>query len=165
MFQSLRKGSPIYLFDKKNISAETGEVDRVDNLADQFGNPIFVNGLMQPKVAFVDVYALFDGVAKKFTHVNADCSITDSGEGGAIICDNRQEFTDAIASYARASERVLSEVDKHKAIVEKCESILNDLDPKRRAEKEQADEIANLKQQMANIERMLSQALELKKEQ
>ena len=164
MFQSLRKGSPIYLFDKTNINAEMGEVSRVENPADQFGNPIFINGLMQPKVAFIDIHALFNGTEKTFSHVNADCSITDSGKEGAIICDNLQEFIAAITSYAKSSERALSEMDKHRVIVEKCGAILNELDPKRKAEKEQAEEIASLKRQMANIENMLSKALNLNKE-
>lgn len=165
MFQSLRKGSPIYLFDKTNINAEMGEVSRVENPADQFGNPIFINGLMQPKVAFIDIHALFNGTEKTFSHVNADCSITDSGKEGAIICDNLQEFIVAITSYAKSSERALSEMDKHRVIVEKCGAILNELDPKRKAEKEQAEEIASLKRQMANIEDMLSKALNLHKEE
>lgn len=165
MFQSLRKGSPIYLFDKTNINAEMGEVSRVENPADQFGNPIFINGLMQPKVAFIDIHALFNGTEKTFSHVNADCSITDSGKEGAIICDNLQEFIAAITSYAKSSERALSEMDKHRVIVEKCGAILNELDPKRKAEKEQAEEIASLKRQMANIEDMLSKALNLHKEE
>ena len=165
MFQSLRKGSPIYLFDKTNINAEMGEVSRVENPADQFGNPIFINGLMQPKVAFIDIHALFNGTEKTFSHVNADCSITNSGKEGAIICDNLQEFIAAITSYAKSSERALSEMDKHRVIVEKCGAILNELDPKRKAEKEQAEEIASLKRQMANIEDMLSKALNLHKEE
>lgn len=165
MFQSLSKGSPIYLFDKTNINAEMGEVSRVENPADQFGNPIFINGLMQPKVAFIDIHALFNGTEKTFSHVNADCSITDSGKEGAIICDNLQEFIAAITSYAKSSERALSEMDKHRVIVEKCGAILNELDPKRKAEKEQAEEIASLKRQMANIEDMLSKALNLHKEE
>ena len=120
---------------------------------------------MQPKVAFIDIHALFNGTEKTFSHVNADCSITDSGKEGAIICDNLQEFIAAITSYAKSSERALSEMDKHRVIVEKCGAILNELDPKRKAEKEQAEEIASLKRQMANIEDMLSKALNLHKEE
>lgn len=159
MFQSLRAGSPIYLFDKNRLTAEVGEVIRVENEVDQFGNKVFLNGLMQPKVSFVDLVASISGKEVKFNHVFADATITDSSTDGAILCENRQEFVDAIASYKKTSERILSEVDHHKNIVERCELILADIDPMIRSEKAQSEKIARLESDMADIKAMLAKAL------
>lgn len=159
MFQSLRAGSPIYLFDKNKLTAEVGEVVRIENEVDQFGNKVFLTGLMQPKVSFVDLVASFAGKEVKFNHVYADATITDSGTDGAILCENRQEFVDAIASYKKTSERILSEVENHRNIVERCEDILGEMDPRIRSEKAQSEEIAKLKSDMADIKAMLAQAL------
>ena len=152
MFQGLRASSPIYLFDKKNLVAETGEVVRTENPVDQFGNKVFATGLMQPKVAYIDIVALIGGKEVRFNHVSADSSISDSIADGAILCDDRQEFIDAIRSYRKTSERILNEIDTHKDIVNKCDAILADLDPRLKTEKE-------LNARIAKLEEMLARAL------
>lgn len=170
MFQNLRTGSPIYIFNKSKLEAVTGEVLRTENQMDQFGSKVFANGLLQQKVAFLDIVAAVAGEEQRFSHVCADYSITDSGLDGIVLCDNRAEFIEAINAYSRISERVLADKDKHERIVERCRTIVSELDPQKRIEREQAKEIEDLKaslhdlsakydRDMGDLRTMLSQAL------
>lgn len=160
MFQDLRAGMPIYMFDKKDLTAYAGEVVRIENQTDQFGNKVFVMGLAPIKVAYLDIVASINGMETQLKSIKADTSISDSpAPNGAIICDNRQEFIEAIQSFKKTSERILSEVDRHREIVERCDVILSDFDPKAKAEKEQSQEIAQLKSDMSDIKNMLAQVL------
>lgn len=160
MFQDLRAGSPIYMFDKKDLAAYAGEVVRIENQKDQFGNKIFISGLAPMKAAYLDIVANINGTETRLETIRAEASLSDSpAPNGAIICDNRPEFIEAVGSFKKTSERILSEIDRHKEIVTKCDSILADFDPQIKAERVKSEEIAQLKHDMDDIKALLAQAL------
>ena len=156
MFQDLKGGNPIFIFLKDSLSAMAGEVVRIDNQIDQFGNKIYATGLMQPKPAYVDILVRSDGKERSFGHVAASATITDSGDpDGVILCDNRQEFIDAISAYGLNSERIVSEVDRHRQIAQRCREIVSQFDPRVKAEQERAEELSRMKDRMDRMENMM----------
>lgn len=159
MFQGLSSSSPIYLFNKKEKKADIGMVVRLENQVDQFGNKVISSGFMTPKIAFVDIVASIQGSEIKFARVPADASVTDSSIDGIILSDNLQDFLDAVKAFKKISEQRLALREPDEETVAKCNAIIEDFDPQKKQEREQAREIEYLKDKISNIESMLTQAL------
>lgn len=159
MFNNLRAGSPVYIFYKSNPSYAIGEVIRIENQIDQYGNKVYENLMLQQKAAYVDIVARVNGGEQRFNHIGAEYSITDSGPDGVVLSDNLREFTDAIGAFSKIKEKNVAHHDKDVADIEACRSIMCELDPQKKKESEQAREIEELKQGMAELKAMLSQVI------
>ena len=87
--------------------------------------------------------------------------------GQTFITTTPDAMLPAVDAMIQESRKAIERVDYHKAVLVEGEKMLETLNPRYREEKEQKQDIANLKSQMGNIENtmgaMMSMMQDLKK--
>lgn len=154
MFQSLRKGTPLYILYKNEPKLAIAEVVSVSDPIPQFGTT-YQNGLIAPPKSFVDIQASVGTETINLQNMPADVSIADFGNTGMVVSESRDQMMNEIDAFRTASARALGEVDRHKNIVAKCEEMIASLNPHIAKEVEQAKEIEGLKSDIAEIKSLL----------
>ena len=169
MFQGLSVGSPIYVLFKQEPKVSIGEVSFIGN-----PSPVYnTTSIMPPKYTY-DVKAVIEGKEYEFNKLPGEQSVFGYQNYNTIISDSRDGIIKEVETVRNQSAQILEDIDSHKRIVEKCSTILTELNPQLKKEAEQAEEIARLKKGMSelqvgmsDIKAMLTRALNngLKKEE
>lgn len=151
MFQGLRVGSPIFLLSKSEPKIDIAEVVSVGNPTPQYNAASFQNGNFMPPTNTVDVKVRIGEQVIDLQKLPAEQSIADFGTAGMVVSENRDAIINEIDAFKKLSLRALEDVDRHKHVVKECDVMLASLNPHLKKEAEQAEEIANLKQGMADL--------------
>jgi hypothetical protein len=171
MFQSLRKGTPLYVLHKNEPRLEVGEVTFVSNPTAQFGQSYQMGNLMGQPPTTVDVNIKVEGQEKpiEIKQLPASLSIADYGNG-MVISESKESILNEIGLLKSSSQKVIDSIDQHRKIVQKCDTLLQELNPQIKQEAERSREIeslskrvGNMESSMGRIEEMLSRALNNKK--
>lgn len=167
MFQSLRIGTPLYVLHKNEPKLEVGEVTFVSNPTPPFGQTYSAGFPMQQQM-IVDVKIKSGEQTIELKQLPATQTIADYGNG-MVISESREGILTEIDTLRKNSLRVLDSIEQHKAIVEKCESFIAELNPQIKQEAERTKEISNLqnevnglKDDMTDIKGMLTKLLNKK---
>lgn len=92
--------------------------------------------------------------------------IVNFGNEGVVVSDSREAMCAEIDAMLRHSKGVVESVDYHNGVISSCEEMLTRINPQIAKEKQQEQDINNLKSEvsgmkgtLSNIESMLSKAL------
>lgn len=165
MFQSLRVNQQFFiLYKDTNPRVEIGTVTSVSAPTIKYPNPIPNIGT-QPEYV-VDVVADVNGATQTFQKLPANKEIADFGVGNIVVSSNRDAMNAEIATLKSRSEEHLRRVDEERAKIVAYDAILQQLNPEYAEKQKQEKEIANLKNQMAqmaqtnaNLEKMMQRLM------
>ena len=177
MFQSLRIGTPLYVLHKNEPKLEVGEVIFVSQPVNQFGQTIYQQGIMNPAPATVDIKIKSNDKTIELQKLPANMSIADYGNG-MVISESRDSIINELGVLRQNSERIIASIDQHKDIVSKCDALMQELNPQVKQDAERQKEmlalgervgglgerVGGLEKSMQNIEGLLTQILDSKKE-
>ena len=158
MLSGLRQGAPLFILYKNDLKSAIGEVVSVSPYVAGPGEPapaLTPNGFQR----LVNISATVDGQNVLFKRVNGDAAIADQYVDGILISETRDGILNEIAAMRSNSARALEQVETHKKIVAECDRLSMELNPQLRKEREQAQEIASLKNDIAELKAMLASSL------
>lgn len=169
MLSGLRPGTPVFVLNKNELRFKNGKVVSVSNQYPQYN---FQQPLNPGNGPVVDMAIEIDGKAETFPRIPLNSTIAEFPDKGVIISETRDGIINEVNVIRSASQTALDQVDAHKRVIASCDQLLFDLNPQLRKDQEQAQEIANLKQQLAGMSDqiaaltgMLSKSLGKKKEE
>ena len=171
MLSALRAGTPVYILFKNEPRFAVGKVSQVSN---QYPN--FAGYTQQPLVpgqnVAVDLAIELDGKVENFQRIPLNSSIAEFPDKGILISETRDGIINEVNAIRSASQTAIEQVDMHRRVVASCDQLLFELNPQLKKEQEQANEIANLKEQLSGMSEqiaaltgMLSKSLGKKKEE
>ena len=150
MFSNLRSGSQVYILHKDATPyTEVGQVVSVSQPIPRYQ----ANNFMAPQELVVDVVVSVNGKNITLQKLPASLDVADQGtaNGSLFISTSRESMNTEIASLRQKSQDIINSIDYHKKVVQDCEILLQRLNPEFAEQKQQKQEIDNLKTQMAEM--------------
>lgn len=149
-FFSLQQGSPVYILNKESVPVvNVGSVISVSQPrpSQQSWQQMLVN-------VTVDI----DGVSRSFENLPSDKEMADSMTGMQIYC-NRDMVLAEINRLRKVSAQIVSDIDKHKAIVRACDGILCELSPEIAERAAREKELQEMRSQLEEMRELFRQAV------
>ena len=111
------------------------------------------NNFMAPQELVVDVVVNVNGSNITLQKLPASLDVADQGtaNGSLFISTSRESMNTEITSLRQKSQDIINSVDYHKKVVQDCEILLQRLNPEFAEQKQQKQEIDNLKAQMSEM--------------
>lgn len=150
MFSNLRPSSQLYILHKDSTPyIEVGQVVSVSQPMPRYQT----NNFMAPQELVVDVVVSINGNNITLQKLPANLDVADQGStnGSLFISTSRESMNTEITSLRQKSQDIINSVDYHKKIVQDCEVLLQRLNPEFAEQKQQKQEIDNLKAQMSEM--------------
>lgn len=150
MFSNLRTGSQLYILHKDATPyIEVGQVVSVSQPMPRYQ----VNNFMQPQELVVDVVVSVNGNNITLQKLPANLDVADQGtaNGALFISTTKESMNTEVVSLRQKSQDILSSIDYHKKVIQDCELLLQRLNPEFAEQKQQKQEIDNLKMQMTEM--------------
>lgn len=164
MFSNLRTGSQVYILHKDATPyIEVGQVVSVSQPIPRYQ----ANNFMAPQELVVDVVVNVNGNNITLQKLPASLDVADQGtsNGSLFISTSRESMNTEIVSLKQKSQDIINSVDYHKKVIQDCEVLLQRLNPEFAEQKQQKQEIDNLKTQMAEMMNDMKELMsQLKKE-
>ena len=164
MFSNLRPNSQIYILHKDSTPyIEIGQVVSVSQPIPRYQ----ANNYMSPQELVVDVVVSVNNNNITLQKLPANLDVADQGtaNGALFISTSRELMNTEISSLRQKSQDIINSIDYHKKIVQDCEILLQRLNPEFAEQKQQKQEIDNLKTQMAEMMSGMKELMaQLKKE-
>ena len=163
MFQSLRVNSPFFVLHKDaNPYVETGTVINVSTPQVKFPLPQNVG---QPQEMVVDVTININGTNQTYQKLPANQDVADFGTAGNIVvATNREALSAEIVGLKKRSSDIVESVEYHRGLIASYDSILQQLNPEYREKQQQQAEINELKEQLGQMSKSVSELMELNKQ-
>lgn len=164
MFQGSRQGNLFYILEKGDeLKLKIGQVVSVSNPQPKFGQFGTPNFGAQPDNV-VDIRVKVDDDTLDFKQLNATASIANSGN--VVVSESKEAMSAEVEGLLRTSRGILDSVPYHEKVIASCDTILRDLNPNFKKEKEQEekmsmleDEVMGIKDTLGEMMTMLSSAL------
>ena len=101
----------------------------------------------------VDVVVNVNGNNITLQKLPASLDVADQGtaNGSLFISTSRESMNTEITSLRQKSQDIINSIDYHKKVVQDCEILLQRLNPEFAEQKQQKQEIDNLKAQMSEM--------------
>lgn len=156
-FQSLRPGSAIYILhrdDNPRLFVATVQNKPESKPRYMTQNPAATpaayagTNMMQP---VVEVIARCGNDDVPFSNLNPTDSSATYNNGQTFITTTPDAMLPAVDAMIQESRKALEKIDFHKQVLVEGEKMLETLNPRYREEKEQKQDIANLKGQMGDV--------------
>lgn len=153
LFKDLKNGFAVYVYDKANVEYKQGKVLSVNQSHLDSKNP----SLTYPPRMVVDVSVDFgNGSVKEYTLTdNTEIAYTES----CVISTDKQNIVREIEASKNQSEGILAKVDYHKNVVNKCNSLLAEMDPSVKEKQIIDDRFNNLEKSISSISEALNKLL------
>lgn len=159
MFQGSRQGNLFYILEKGDeLKLKVGQVVSVSNPQPkygQFNTPTFGT---QPEMT-VDIRVKVDDETMDFKQLSANASIANSGN--VVVSDSKDAMSAEVEGLLRTSKGILESVPYHEKVIVSCDTILRDLNPTFKKEKEQEEKIGMLEEKMVGIEDTLGEMMNM----
>ena len=156
MFQNLSQGATLFILYRNEPRLERGRVISVNTHLPQY-NPTQPQAMFNGMVTDITVTA--GGETIPFAGLPASASVANFSDRGMFISEEQGSITSEITSMRDNSKRIVESYEDHKAMVEKCDSLLLSLSPDRQKELQAAKEMEALKGELAEMKKMLSAVL------
>lgn len=148
MFSGVRQNNLFYILERQDEpKLRIGQVVSISNPQPLFGQE-----------SHVDITVKVDQETMEFKKLPSMSSIADSGNG-IIVSDNKEVMSNEVESMLQASKSILDRIDYHKKVVESCNTILGELNPRIAKEKERDEDINNLKNKIGGLENKMDKIL------
>ena len=162
MFQGLTQGATLYILHKNEPRLEKGRIVSVNTHLPQY-NP------QQPQAMFggmvTDISVSVGNETSSFTGLPASASVANFADKGLFLCEEQGMAVTEITAMRDNSQRIIDSYEAHKAMRDKCDELLLTLDPERQAQIRNAEEMAVLKTELAELKSMLSAVLSTSKKE
>lgn len=145
IFKDIKQGDAIYLFDRNDISVQTGKVTAVGGShAGKYNNTFEM---------VVDITIDVDGKSQTYTFKDSnEVSYT----GQIMITPNRDNIIREVKQLKSQAEDVLKNVEKSKVTIEKCSTLIADFDPIYKERKQNDERYSKLESEIASIKEMIT---------
>lgn len=163
MFSNLRTNSQVYILHKESSPyVEVGTVISVSQPVPKFP----MNNFMNAQELVVDVTVKINDNTITLQKLPANLDIADQGiNGNMVITTSREAMNSEVDALRQKSLGILNSVEYHQKIVQDCEILLQRLNPEFAEQKQQKQEIDNLKAQMSEMMSGMKELMaQLKKE-
>jgi hypothetical protein len=164
MFSNLRSGSQIYILHKDATPyIEVGQVISVSQPVPRYQ----VTNFMAPQELVVDAVVNVNGNNVTLQKLPASLDVADQGtaNGSLFISISRESMNTEIISLRQKSQDIVNSIEYHKKVIQDCEVLLQRLNPEFAEQKQQKQEIDNLKAQMSEMMNGMKELMsQLKKE-
>lgn len=167
MFQSLRQSNPFYILYKgEKPKCEIGSVVSVSNPTPKFQNQF--NSYQNAPEMVVDVKVKVGENTYTFPQLPASMTVADVNQDGltATISSSREAINTEVENMLHRSQEIIESVDFHHNVIDSCNDMLKELNPRYAKERQQEEDIQLLKNKMGgiegtlqNLEGMLAKAL------
>lgn len=160
MFQGLTQGMPLYILYKNEPRFVEARVMTVNTHPQQATptNPMAIlNGPVTDIVVSVDGKTL-----PPFQGLQPSAMIANFSNEGMFISEDKSLIDNEVKSIQDSHQRIVDGYETSKEMVEKCKALRLELNPDKQKEAQQAQEIAKLQNEILEMKRMLSAALETK---
>lgn len=150
MFSALRQGSIIYILEKGDkYSFKIGQVVSVTQ-------PSYNNGYFG---STVDINVKVGNETMEFKNVPG--SYSTSTYNNVIITETKELMSNEVDNILQNSRDILDSVPYHNDVIQSCEQIQKELNPRFAKERERDEDISNLKQKIGGIETKMDKILTL----
>lgn len=151
MFQALRQSSPFYILEKggEKPTLRIGQVISASEPKDKFGN--YPTAGMPSLNAIVDVSVQVGEEKITFEKLPANAEIANFGTNGVVVSDSREAMTAEVSNMLRNSKQIVESVDYHQQVIQSCEEMLTRINPQIAKEKQQEQDICNLKSDVSGM--------------
>ncbi len=156
MFQNLTQGSIITILYKNVPRVVDGRIISVNTHMPQF-NPQQPMAMMNGPVTDISVQAGNDTIP--FAGLPASGVVANFPDKGLFIATDRSAVVREVESMAAASKQVLESVPAHQKMVSDCEALLIDLNPERKKEAIQTQEMSAMRDEIAELKELLLASL------
>lgn len=156
MFQNLTQGSIITILYKNVPRVVDGRIISVNTHMPQF-NPQQPMAMMNGPVTDITVQAGNDTIP--FAGLPASGVVANFPDKGLFIATDRAAIVREVESMAAASKQVLESVPAHQKMVSDCEALLIDLNPERKKEALQTQEMSAMRDEIAELKELLLASL------
>lgn len=148
MFSSLRVNSQLYVLHKDTLTVDIGNVVSVSAPTPKFP----VTNFMNPQEYIVDIVVAIKDNNITFSKLPANLDIADQGAAGnIIIATSKEAINSEIQGLKQKSQSILNSLEYHKQVIDKCDKLLQDLNPEFAEQRQQKEEIDTLKTQMSEM--------------
>ena len=154
MLSALRAGTPVYILYKNEPRFAVGKVTQVSNQYPNFG--LQQQPLSPGNFAAVDIAIEVDGKVETFPRIPLNTSVAEHPDKGTVISETREGIINEVNAIKSASQAAVDQVETHKRIIASCDKLLFDVNPQLRKDQEQAQEIANLKEQLSGMSEQIA---------
>lgn len=146
LFKDLKKGYPIYIFDRLNVSVEQGKVVAdvgVPHVDSHYGNPMEM---------VVDVTVDTNGTTKTYSFKDG----TDAGYvNNLVISTGRDAILREVEALKAQSEQELSKRETYESNVEKCTKILSEFNPIFKEKRETEERFTKVENSIGELKDMI----------
>ena len=158
MFQSLSQGAILSVLYKNEPRVAEGKVVAVNTHMPTY-NPNQPMAMLNGPVTDITVQVGNDTIP--FAGLPANGVVANFPDKGLFIATDKAAVLHEIEAMAVASRQALEQVPAHQKMVESCESLLLELQPEKRKEAQQAQEIESLKTQLGAMSAKFDKLAEL----
>ena len=162
MFQSLSQGASIPVLYKNIPRVADGKVISVNTHMPQY-NPSQPMAMLGGPVTDITVQVGNETIP--FVGLPANGVVANFPEKGLFIATDKAAVIREIETMASTSRQILESVPAHQKMVKDCEALLLELNPERKKEAMQAQEISEMRNELAALRRLLSATLEHSKKE
>lgn len=149
MFQSARINQTIYILYKEAVPRlEVGSITQVTQPMVKYPT-VPQYGQLQEQV--VDIFANVNGAQRQFQQLPANKESADFGTGNVFVTVNRDAMNAEIGNLRNESVGIINRVDEERQKIVKYDEILIQLNPEFAEKQRQEQEIATLKNQVAQL--------------
>lgn len=159
MFQGVRQNGLFYILEKgEDLRLRVGQVISVSNPQPkygQFNTPSFGS---QPEMT-VDIRVKVDEETLDFKQLSANSSIANSGN--VVVSDSKDAMSAEVEGLLRTSKAILDSIPYHEKMLGACDSVLRELNPSFKKEKEQEEKMSMLEGEVIGIKDTLNEMMGL----
>lgn len=146
-FKDIQSNHPVFILNKQDLTVTQGKVinaafARVDNS----------NGMPQ-MVRDIDIE--MNGKIATYS-IPENLSITYANKGDVVIATERTGLANEITAMRNTAKQVLESVDRHKAVIEKADALLADLDPAFKEKAEHDKKLSQMEKELKDLKDMMS---------
>lgn len=150
MFSALRQGSSLYILEKGEFP--TLKIGQVSSTTQPRINYLYNTSSMDINVTVGDEAMEFKNVPGSQSVINYN---------NVILAETKELISNEVDSILQNSTNIINSVEYHTHVIQACEGILKDLNPRFAKEKERDEDISNLKTKIGGIETKMDKILTL----
>jgi len=156
MFQGLAQGGTISILYRNEPRVAEGRVVSVNTHLPQFNaqQPLaMMNGPV------TDITVQVGNETIPFVGLPANAMIANFPDKGYFIATDRSAIIREVESMISASRQILDSVPTHQKMLQGCEALLLELNPERKKEAQQTQEMNAMRGEIAELKRLLLESL------
>ena len=162
MFQSLSQGATISLLYRNIPKVVDARVVAINTHLPQY-NPQQPLAMMNGPVT--DITVQIGNETIPFAGLPASGVVANFPDKGYFLAIDKSAVFRELEAMVAASKQVLESVPAHKKIVTDCEALLLELNPEKKKEVQQTQELSSIRSEMAELKKLLLDSLGTKQKE